>query len=307
VNSPTRQLIVPKGTSPRLDAFLAHAVPGLSLDRARSLLRQGLVRVNGKLAKPTRRLWGGETVALELGAPAAMPKVEGPALPVLYQDPELLIIDKPRDLIVDERGEPLTVVTLLASQQSGFDVGGVALPGVAHRLDRDTTGCLALARTDGGLAALQRAFLEKRVEKRYAALVLGQPAEQASLDTPYARDPRDPRRYTTRIESPRRARLSYRVRERFGAVALLEIELDTGRTHQIRAQLADVGLSLLGDPIYGTDASRAHPAALALGRVALHAESLRLDGVAAQPIAVTAPLPDDFRRALAAARQSALG
>lgn len=296
---PGRVLQVPTDTPPRLDAFLASAVPGLSLERARALLAQGRVRVNGKVAKPARRLWGGEAVELDLPGPAAAPRVEGPRLPVLYQDPLLVVVDKPAGLVVEEDGAAATVVTLLAAQLQGFDVGGRALPGVAHRLDRDTTGCLALARTDEGLARLQRAFAEKRVDKRYLALVLGAPADEARLDTPYGRDPRDPRRFTTRVQSARRARLTWRTRQRFAGVALLELELDTGRTHQIRVQLAEAGLPLLGDPVYGTPAARAHPAAKALGRVALHAARLTLTGVAERELAVEAPLPPDFQAALA--------
>lgn len=302
---PGRVLTVPSDPPPRLDAFLASAVPGLSAARARALLAQGRVRVNGKVAKPARRLWGGEAVELDLPGPTPAPRVEGPRIPVLYQDPRLLVVDKPAGLVVDEDGGARAVVTLLASQVGGFDVGGRAVPGVAHRLDRDTTGCLALARTDEGLARLTRAFAEKRVDKRYLGLVLGEPAGEAVLEAPYGRDPTDPRRFTTRVRSARRARLTYRTQRRWAGVALLELELDTGRTHQIRVQLSEAGLPLLGDPVYGTPASQAHPAAKALGRIALHAARLTLTGVAEQELAAEAPLPPDFQAALASLASSA--
>ncbi len=292
------RLTVPKPAPARLDVFLSKAVPGVSLERARALLAQGRVRVDGKVAKPARRLWGGEAVEVDLPAPRAAVRAGGPPLPLLYEDAHLLVVDKPAGLSSeDERGGP-SVVSLLAAQVPGLDVGGVAQPGVAHRLDKDTTGCLALARTDEGLSRLQLAFEEKRVDKQYLALVLGAPPDAAALQGPYARDPRDPRRYTTKAPSARRARLSYRTVERFDGFALLQVTLDTGRTHQIRVQLSEAGYPLLGDPLYGTRASREHPAAVALGRTGLHAVRLCLVGVADAAIDVSAPLPDDFRSAM---------
>lgn len=293
-----RRLAVPRDAPPRLDRFLARALPGYSSAQVQRLLAEGKVRVNGTRAKPLRRLVGGETVELELPAPRPPPRVEGPPLPVLYEDAQLVIIDKPAGLVVEPEGRAPSVVTTLASQLQGLDVGGAALPGVAHRLDRDTTGCLALARTDEGLARLLAAFQAGAVTKTYLALVLGAPPDHGALDTPYAKDPANPRRYTTRLASPRRARLAWRVLERLGPLALLEIALDTGRTHQIRAQLAEAGFPLVGDPLYGTPEAQRH----GFGRTALHALRLRLEGVAEAPVEVEAPLPADFRAALGAAR-----
>jgi 23S rRNA pseudouridine1911/1915/1917 synthase len=168
---------------------------------------------------------------------------------------------------------------------------------VPHRLDKDTTGCLLLARTDAALAACRAAFEAKLVEKRYLALVEGPAPENGQLDTPYGRDPSHPRRYSTRVTSARRARLSFRVLERFpGERALLEVRLETGRTHQIRAQLADQGFPLLGDAVYG------HGPSPLLGRAALHALSLRL-GPPLGPGDAEAPLPTDLAAALEALRR----
>jgi 23S rRNA pseudouridine1911/1915/1917 synthase len=294
-----RRLTVPKDAPPRLDQFLARALPTLPLSRFHALLREGKVRVNGTKAKPLRRLRGGETVEFELPAPRPAPRVEAPPLRALYEDAALLVVDKPAGLVVAPGTDARSLVAVAASQFQGLDVGGLAVPGIAHRLDKDTTGCLALAKTDEALAALRRAFDEKRVAKTYLALVLGAPPEAGALDTPYAKHPSVPRRYTTKVDSPRRARLSFTVKERLGEFTLLEVHLDTGRTHQIRVQLAEAGFPVAGDAVYG----RPHPTLDALGRFALHAARLKIDGVAPEAIDVEAPLPDDFAALLARLRQ----
>jgi 23S rRNA pseudouridine1911/1915/1917 synthase len=289
---------------PRLDRFLAAALPGVSLAKAQALIHEGRVLVGGKRPKPMRRLYGGEEVEVDLPTPRAAPRVEGPAVPVLYEDAEVLVVDKPPGLTVEPEGRAPSVVSLVAGQVRGLDVGGVAAPGVVHRLDRETSGCLALARRDGGVHALKAAFLEKRVDKRYLTLVLGAPPDAERLEAPYGRDPLDPRRFTTRRASPRRAALSFTVRERLAGAALLEVRLETGRTHQIRVQLSEAGFPVLGDPVYGGAAAAEHPAARAMGRLALHAVSLTLEGVGAEGrIAVEAPPPGDFARALALLRR----
>jgi 23S rRNA pseudouridine1911/1915/1917 synthase len=275
---------------------LAAALPGYGREALRALLEQGRVRVDGTRAKVHRRLHGGETVELDLPPPRALPAVKGPRLQVLLDRPDLLIVDKPAGHPVEPEPGQVSIVELAASQLAGFDVGGVAAPGVPHRLDKDTTGCLLLARTDASLAACRAAFEAKAVEKRYLALVEGPAPERGQLDTPYGRDPSHPRRYSTRVTSARRARLSFRVLERFpDERALLEVRLETGRTHQIRAQLADQGFPLVGDTVYGRG-----PSPL-LSRVALHALSLRL-GPPLGPGEAEAPLPPDLAAALAALR-----
>jgi 23S rRNA pseudouridine1911/1915/1917 synthase len=229
--------------------------------------------------------------------------VEGPLLPVLYDDQALVIINKPPGIVVEPGGSEASVVELLAARLPPFDVEGLAQPGVVHRLDRETSGCLALARTDEAMAALDRAFQEKRVDKRYWTLVLGEAPEQGRLEGPYGRDPKDPRKFTTRVQSARRAALSFEVRERLHGATLLEVKLETGRTHQIRVQLSEAGLPVIGDAIYGPAEVRSHPAAQALGRQALHALRLSLPRPSTgEFLQVEAPLPEDFQRALAVLR-----
>lgn len=295
-----RRLTVPSDAGPRLDAFLAKAIPGFSRVQVQRLLADGKVKVNGKKAKPMRRIVGGEEVELELPeVQRAPPSPDGPKLPALYEDEKWLVINKPSGLVVEPEGDRPSVVGLAAAQYGGFNVGGIAQPGVAHRLDKDTTGCLILSKTDAALAELKQAFEDKRITKTYLALVWGAPPETGSLDQPYGRHPEDPRRYTTRFPSARRARLSWKRLEQLGEeAALVEINLDTGRTHQIRAQFADLGHPVLGDWLYGTAAAKA----AGFGRFALHAARLTLEGLTRRTLTLEAPLPDDFRLALEARR-----
>jgi len=296
-----RKLIVPKdGKKPRVEAYLASAVPGMTLERAHRLLAEGRLRLRGKGIKAGRVLWGGEELELELPPPNPVPPQPGPAIPVLHQDPELVIVDKPAGLVVEPGDGTPSLVRLLGTQLSGWDVGGEALPGVVHRLDRETSGCLLMARTDEAVAKLRQAFEEKRIAKRYLALVLGAPPAEGRLETPYARNPQNPRLYTSRVASPRQAILAFRVKERLGDTTLLEVDLETGRTHQIRVQLSDAGYPVVGDPLYGPMETRSHPAAKALGRLALHAASLTLR-LEDRELKVEAPLPPDFQAALKAA------
>ncbi|MFL5318251.1 MAG: RluA family pseudouridine synthase [Myxococcaceae bacterium] len=277
---------------PRIDRFLAGAVPGISVERARALIAEGRVRIRGKVVKAARKLWGGEEIELELPEVRAASRVEGPALSILFEDERFVVIDKPSKLVVEPEPGQISVVELLASQRTGFSVAGEALPGVAHRIDKDTTGCLILAKTDEALSRLKEAFESKGVEKTYLAIVLGSPEQSARLEGPYGRDPENPRKYTTRVESARRATLSFKVLSRAGDLSLLEVRLETGRTHQIRVQLSEAGFPLIGDPVYGTRESREHELAAKIGRIALHAWKLKIPALG---IDVEAKAPFELR------------
>ncbi len=276
----------------RLDRFLAAAL-AIPVDRARALVSEGRVRIRGRTCSPHRKLFGGEEVVVARPPPRAEPAA-GPALAVLYDDADVLVVAKPPGLAVEpaRAGAPSAVGA--ASRLGAFDVGGRAAPGLPHRLDRDTSGCLLLARSDRALAALRRAFEEGRVEKEYLALVAGAPPGTGALDTAYGRSPSDPRRFTTRVASARRARLSWTVERRLRGASLLRVALDTGRTHQIRVQLAEAGYPVLGDAVYGAPSD-------AIARQALHAARLAFPRPAdGARVEVTAPTPEDLARAIAA-------
>jgi len=292
----------------RLDRWLVRAVAGLSVERVRDWCAQGRVRIRGKAAQASRKLWGGESVELHRPAarrhPAAPAHDPGVALPVLHDDASVCVVNKPAGMAVEPAGPQPSVVTLLAARLRGWDVDGLAQPGVVHRLDRDTSGCLVLPRTDAARAALLQAFDEKQVEKRYRALVLGEPPDALTLDTPYGRSPENPRMFTTRVRSARRARMSFGVVERLPGAALLAVRLETGRTHQIRVQLAEAGFPVLGDAVYGPAETRLHPVAQQLGRHALHAMSLAFphpgDG---RRMTFEAPLPPELLQAMERLRE----
>jgi 23S rRNA pseudouridine1911/1915/1917 synthase len=299
-------LVVPRERrGDRLDRYLVRAVPGLSIDRARMLCETGCVRVGGNVAKAERKLWGGEAVELDAPPPTPAPRLRDAAtlLPFVFEDEAVVVVDKPAGLVVEPDGDRPSVVGLVGARCAGLSVEGRALPGVVHRLDRETSGLMVLAKTDAARAGLLAAFEGKQVDKRYLALVLGDPPEVLKLDTPYGRSPANPRLFTTRVRSARRARLSFFVKERLAGAALLSVKLDTGRTHQIRVQLSEAGFPVLGDAVYAGRETREHPAAKTLGRHALHAAQLTLvhpaDG---RTLAFESPVPADLARALESLR-----
>jgi 23S rRNA pseudouridine1911/1915/1917 synthase len=276
----------------RLDRWLARALC-VQVDHARALVEAGRVRIRGKTCSPQRKLFGGEAVVVDRPAPlAARPALGEPSLSVLHDAGGLLAVDKPAGLAVEPARPGAPSAAGAASRLGRFDVGGRALPGLPHRLDRDTSGVLLLARDDRALAALRAAFEAGEVEKDYLALVAGAPERGGRIDTPYGRDPEDPRRFTTRFPSPRRARLSYEVERRLAGAALLRVRLETGRTHQIRVQLAEAGLPVLGDAVYGVRSD-------AIARQALHAVRVALPWPPGGPrLEVAAPLPADLAAAV---------
>jgi 23S rRNA pseudouridine1911/1915/1917 synthase len=298
----------------RLDAAVARLAPDLSRARVRKLLDAGHVRVDGRAAKPSARLRGGERVEVELPPPEPSGLVaQDLPLAVLHEDRDLLVLDKAPGMVVHPaRGAPHSTVVNALLHRLGAR-GEVPRLGLVHRLDKETSGCLAVAKTDAALAALQAQFKARTVEKVYLALCHGVPAPEGRIDTPYGRHPRDRTRFTGRARAGRRAVTAFRVLERFAGAALLEVRLETGRTHQIRVHLAEAGHPLLADATYGgarREARLPHSdpvrrAADALGRQALHAARLALDHPrTGRRMTFEAPLPPDLAGALAVLRQA---
>ncbi len=309
-------VVPPELAGARLDVALAKLAPDLSRARLSRLAREGRVRIAGRTAKPSARLRGGEPVEVEV--PPAEPSglvAQDLPLAVLHEDEEIVVLDKAAGMVVHPaRGSPhSTVVNALLHRLYAGEAkagGPEALPrlGLVHRLDKDTSGCLVVARTDSALRALQAQWKGRTVEKTYLALCHGALAEEGRLDTAYGRHPRDRTRFTGRGRGTRRALTAWRTIERFGREAsLAEVTLATGRTHQIRVHLAEAGHPLLGDAVYGgtrrearlPEASPARRAAEAIGRQALHAARLAFEHPrSGRRMAFEAPLPPDFRRAL---------
>jgi len=296
----------------RLDRILAARLPELSRARLQQLITDGSVRVAGAPAKSSLRPRAGAEIEVRVPEPRPAELLpEDLRLPVLYQDDDLLVIDKPAGMAVHPGAGIAsgTVVHGLLHQVRGLlGIGGELRPGIVHRLDKETSGCLAVAKTETALRGLQAEFKSRRVEKRYLAIVHGSPADSGQLDTLHGRHPIDRKRFSSKVREGRRAVTRWRVRGRAPGAALVEVELLTGRTHQIRAHFADAGFPLLADALYGgrKREARLRPdaplrrAAEAIGRQALHASTLGfLHPRTGVPVQCQAPLPPDFRAALA--------
>ncbi len=293
----------------RLDVALTRLAPDLSRARVQKLVDEGRVRVDGRAAKASARLRGGERLEVEVPDPEPTGLVpQDLPLSVLWEDGDLLVLDKAAGMVVHPaRGAPHSTVVNALLHHLGAAHGHGERLGLVHRLDRDTSGCLVVAKTDAALAALQASFKARRVLKRYLALCHGRLSAEGRLDTPYGRHPRDRTRFTARCESSRRAVTTWRVREPFQGASLAEVTLETGRTHQIRVHLSELGHPLLADATYGGARREARlvredpvrRAAEAIGRQALHAWQLAFDHPrTGRRLELEAPLPADFRRAL---------
>jgi len=296
----------------RLDKQIAAQVPELSRARAQELIASGRVSVEGRsAARPSERPRPGAAVVVEVPEPQAVSLVaEDLRLPVLYDDEELLVIDKPAGIAVHPgagRYQGTVVHGLLYQVSNLRGVGGELRPGIVHRLDKDTSGCLAVAKTERALRGLQAQFKARQVEKRYRALVHGAPPDRGEIDAPLGRHPTDRKRFSSRARSGRRALTRFSVLGRAPGAAWLEVELLTGRTHQIRAHFAEAGWPLFCDKLYGGTRREGPKAPLAvrraaeaLGRQGLHAFRLAFaHPISGARVECEAPLPADLRAALA--------
>lgn len=260
------------------------------------------MRVDGRAMKPAARLSGGERIAVDLPdpEPSAIAAQDLP-LSVLHEDDDILVLDKAAGMVVHPaRGSPHSTVVNALLHRLSQGPAGVRL-GLVHRLDKETSGCLLVAKTEPALQALQAAFKARRVEKIYLALCHGALADSGRLDTPYGRHPRDRTRFTGKARGARRAVTEWRVSERFGdAATLAEVTLHTGRTHQIRVHLEAIGLPVCGDPVYGVAGD------LGLERQFLHAHRLRFrHPVSGEELDLCSPLPAELAEALERARSAA--
>ncbi len=290
----------------RLDLLLIQRYPGLSRRKARDVIEKGQVSVGSERVREAGREVP-ETAAVSFDANRkALPKARC-TLEVLYQDEHVLVVDKPAGLLTVPSAPGADDDTALARVQDYArrlkPRGGYAER--VHRLDRDTSGALAFALSREARAGLIETFRAHRIERRYLAIVLGQPADERGIvDAPVRQEWVSGRRGIAGPGEPSQpARTRWRLRERLPGAALLEVELETGRQHQVRAHLAHVGLPILGDPVYGQPV---HGRPL-VGRPMLHAAHLAFaHPITGARIAAASPPPQDFERALLALRQGAL-
>ena len=294
--------IDPDQSGQRLDQVLAAAWQDFSRSRLAAWIRDGCIRVNGNLVKPRHAVAAGERVTLEveLAARADSPEAEAIGLDILYEDDALIIVNKPAGLVVHPgSGNPDgTLVNALLHHDPGL----ASLPraGLVHRLDKDTSGCLVIARTTGSHRRLVAAMKKRLIHRRYLALVWGELIAGGHVDEPIGRHPVDRRRQVVRRDG-RSAVTHYRIGRRLAGATLLQVTLETGRTHQIRVHMAHIRHPIVGDPVYGRGGTPAgltetqRQAWRGFGRQALQAGELALvHPDRGDPVAVSAPLPDDL-------------
>ncbi len=287
----------------RLDRFLATRAGELSRTRIQELIAEGRVAVNGVMTKPSHRVEAGEQVGIEI-PPTAAPGVAAEAIPldVLYEDEDLAVINKPAGIVVHPgAGESsgTLVGALLYRFGSLSMIGGPLRPGIVHRLDKGTSGALVIARTDQAHRALVEQFQERAVEKTYVALLHGKTRDRSGrIELPVARDLRRRTRMTTRRRDGRTARTDWSAKLFLGGFTLIEADLHTGRTHQLRVHFSSLGFPVVGDTLYGAPREETvHGVVLPqLGRNFLHAARIRLTHPrTGDPLDVRAPLPPELK------------
>jgi 23S rRNA pseudouridine1911/1915/1917 synthase len=289
-------VVGPEHAGKRLDAVLVKLEPGLSRAQAQRLIDSGEVRVGGAAAKPAHKLRAGERIEGSVPEPVAT-NVSGEEIPlaILYEDADLVVVDKPAGMVVHpapgHAGGTL-VNALLHHCRDLSGVGGELRPGIVHRLDKDTSGVLVVAKNDAAHRALAAQWKGHGIEREYLALVRGSPrAASGTVDAPIGRHPTDRKKMSTRTRRGRSAVTHWRVERRLDGATLLRVRLETGRTHQIRVHLASIGFPVLGDPVYGK-ASGAE-------RQMLHAAVLGFaHPTSGAKLRFESPLPADFVSAL---------
>ena len=288
-------VIPPEHAGLRLDAALARLFPEHSRSRLQAWMKQGRVTVDGMAADAKRKMWGGERVEVDAAADPAesIHRPEAIALTVVYEDDHLLVIDKPAGLVVHPGSGNWSGTMMNALLHHAPQLAEIPRAGIVHRLDKDTSGLLVVAKTLAAQTDLVRQLQARSVKRCYLALAHGAVTGEGVVDAPIGRHPVQ-RTKMAIVPRGREARTHYSVRERFSAATLVECRLETGRTHQIRVHLASIGHPLVGDTVYGK--RKSVDARLdAFHRQALHAWRLSLvHPFGGDVMEWEAPLPADF-------------
>jgi 23S rRNA pseudouridine1911/1915/1917 synthase len=299
--TPARQLAVPEGLDgERLDAALSRMF-GLSRSKAAELIGDGMVLLDGHPAAKSDRVLAGDELEVTLPAPQA-PEAPRPVegLAVLYEDDDIIVVDSPRGAAAHPTPGwtgPTVTGGLLAAGHTVATSGAAERQGIVHRLDANTTGVMVVAKSERAYSALKRAFRERRVDKRYHALVQGHPDPlRGTIDAPIGRHPSGDGRFAV-VSDGRPSVTHYDTLEAFRAASLASVDLETGRTHQIRVHMAAIRHPCVGDLLYGADPVLA--ARLGLTRQWLHAVSLTFAHPAdGRQVSFTSPYPPDLAHAL---------
>ena len=296
----TWKLVVTGGTT-RLDRYLAGQLRDLTRSRLHGLIGDGFVLVNGGATKPAQQVRAGDVVDVTVPKPREVSMAaEDIPVPLVYQDNDIVVVDKPAGLAVHPGpGHPSgTLVNALLARCPGIEgVGGEIRPGIVHRLDKDTSGLMVVAKNDAAHHHLSESLKDREVRKEYLALAEGEmSAEEGVIDRPIGRHPRNRKKMAV-VEDGRTARTGYQVLERFEGATLVRLSLETGRTHQIRVHLAHLGHPLVGDGVYGKGSG-------SLGRQFLHACRLGFEHPSSgEFVEFRSELPEDLSRFLEGMRR----
>jgi 23S rRNA pseudouridine1911/1915/1917 synthase len=292
--SPTQLRVPDSAAGSRLDRFLAELPEVGSRGAAERLLSAGAVKLDGAARPKSHRLSGGENLELDAAA-IAEPELEHEPLDlrIAYEDEYLLVVDKPAGLVVHPGAGHAAGTLVQGLLDRGVTGGDPERPGIVHRLDRDTSGLLVVARTEEAYEGLQALVKRHELEREYVALVRGRPRSRSGrIEAPIGRDRREPTRRSLDTDTPKPAVTHFEVIELFRDHALLRVRLETGRTHQIRVHLAAIGLPVAGDPLYGVPEQ-------GLRRQFLHAARLAFPHpVTGARVETDSPLPEDLAAAL---------
>jgi 23S rRNA pseudouridine1911/1915/1917 synthase len=302
-NKTAEQLTYAGSGGERIDAFIARTLAHLSRTKVQALIKQGAILLNERPAKASDKLEPGDTILVsepteELGDAA----IGGPALPleILFEDDQIIIVNKPAGMVVHpaagHKSNTLADVLLAHAPTiaQAVDPANQHRPGIVHRLDKDTSGLLIVAKTPVALMNLAQQFQQHSVTKRYLALVEGHlPMAEGAIEAPIGRDQRHRQRMAITVQHGRQAHTLFWVEREFARFTLLRVQIVTGRTHQIRVHLAAIGHPVAGDHLYG------RPQALEPPRIFLHAAELQFKHpVSGQPLAFKAALPPDLQHFL---------
>jgi len=303
-------VVSPEDAGQRLDRILATRLPDCSRAQVQRLIRDGHVHIGRGVARPSLAMKAGVTIDIDLPAPApATPQPEALPLTIIYDDDDIVVINKPAGMVVHPAAGHSggTLVNALLHHVRGLSgVGGAERPGLVHRLDRGTSGVLVVAKHDRAHRTLGKLFHDREVTKEYLALVWGTPKAGQLFERPIGRDPRHRQKMSSRSRRPRAALTRLIEVEPLGGVSLVRLSIGTGRTHQIRVHLSEAGFPVVADPLYG-GVRRNVPAKVSalskLDRPFLHAARLSFAHPSSgATMTFDAPLPDELSSLLGALR-----
>lgn len=313
----TTHIVNVKHLGKRLDIFIAHYEPHISRNRIQTLIKEGLALVNGRSEKPGYKVKLGENVTIELPERKVYEVLPEPIpLYVIYEDPHMIVLNKPPGLVVHPAPGNYTgtLVNALLYHYGSLPTSGPVAggnererAGIVHRLDKDTSGVMVVARTGQALRALSAQFKSRVVRKRYLALVYGTIKKgSGTIEAGLGRHVKERKKISVYTHKAREAITLFKVKERFKNATLVEVEIKTGRTHQIRVHMAHIGHPILGDRTYG-GARAMKISGSSIDRQMLHAESLSLlHPETGHPMTFTAPPPEDMAAVIGRLKKNGL-